>query len=166
MINIETKQLLIFTGINLCYCILGVFKDILRQRGTKIQSSTVSAICYAFYAIVVSQIAHLPLEVSIIGIIISNLVGDFIGRTLVEYIIPRGLVCYRFTIDKKYDKIDDINEFLEKEDLGYKWEAAHSLHNEYLCYQVYTHSKEQDRLVESLLTLNKIENYNRMEGKR
>ena len=163
--NISIIQIGIFTAINLIYCVANVIKDVLRQKGTRRQSALMSAISYSIYIVVVKRVAEVSYSTAIIGTILSNLIGDYLGRVIAENLIPRGIVCYRFTVCKDKTGLDKINEYLENNDLGYKWEEAHSLHNDYLSYQIYTKDKNEDKLIENLLIENKIDKYNRSETK-
>lgn len=163
--NIDIKTILIFTGINLIYVTGSCLKDIARQKLPKKWSATIATLTYMYYVIVLKALVDIPTEWAIIGTGISNFLGDIIGRVISEQIIPRGVICYRFTICKDRKDIETINNYLEENDLGYKWESAHSLHKDYLCYQVYTKNKEQDKAIEALLVLHKIKQYNRTESK-
>lgn len=164
-LQINISQLLTFTGLNLIYVILGVIKDVTRVKGSKKQSSISATITYGFYVFIITKIVSVPLEIAITGTMISNLIGDYLGRSIIEKFLPRGTVCYRFTICKDKEGVNQINSYLEKENLGYKWENAYSLHKEYLSYQIYPNNKQEDKLVESLLILYKIDKYNRTETK-
>ena len=163
--ELNIDKILLFTGMNLIYVLLGVGKDVFRQTAPKKWSATIACVTYSFYVIVVKAIVGVPTEVAIIGTAISNFLGDYFGRMICEWILPRGVVCYRFTINKDRADIDEINNYLETHNFGYKWEGAHSLHNEYLCYQVYTQNKEEDRSIEALMTLHNIDKYNKSESK-
>jgi len=163
--KIELKELLIFTSLNLIYCLLSVFKDILRQRGTRNQSAWMSTFTYATYILVIKRITNSSTEVAIIGTMISNFLGDYLGRWIIEYFIPRQVICYRYTICKDRSDIENIIDFLENNDLGYKYENAHSRHKEYLSFQVYTKDKEEDKLVENMLNEHNIIHYNRGESR-
>lgn len=166
MINVENlNKILIFTGMNLIYVLLGTGKDIFRQKAPKKWSATIACITYSFYVIVVKAIVNVPTEVAIIGTAISNFLGDYFGRMICEWILPRGIVCYRFTLNKNRQDINEINKYLENNNFGYKWEPAYSLHNEYVCYQIYTKNKDDDKQIEALLILHKIDKYNKTESK-
>lgn len=165
MININLKIIITFTLLNLVYVTGGCLKDIARQKLPKKWSAIIATLTYMYYVIVLKTLVDIPTEWAIIGTGISNFLGDLIGRIISEHLIQRGVICYRFTICNDREDINDINKYLEENDLGYKWEAAHSLHKEYLCYQVYTKNKEQDKLIEALLVLHRINTYNRTESK-
>jgi uncharacterized protein YebE (UPF0316 family) len=165
MINIDLKIIITFTLLNLVYVTGGCLKDIARQKLSKKWSAIIATLTYMYYVIVLKTLVDIPTEWAIIGTGISNFLGDIIGRIISEHLIPRGVVCYRFTINKDRADIDEINNYLETHNFGYKWEGAHSLHNEYLCYQVYTQNKEEDRSIEALMTLHNIDKYNKSESK-
>ena len=165
MINIDLKIIITFTLLNLVYVTGGCLKDIARQKLSKKWSAIIATLTYMYYVIVLKTLVDIPTEWAIIGTGISNFLGDIIGRIISEHLIPRGIVCYRFTINKDRTDIDEINNYLESHNFGYKWEGAHSLHNEYLCYQVYTQNKEEDRSIEALMTLHNIDKYNKSESK-
>lgn len=165
MINIDLKIIITFTLLNLVYVTGGCLKDIARQKLSKKWSAIIATLTYMYYVIVLKTLVDIPTEWAIIGTGISNFLGDIIGRIISEHLIPRGVVCYRFTINKDRTDIDEINNYLETHNFGYKWEGAHSLHNEYLCYQVYTQNKEEDRSIEALMTLHNIDKYNKSESK-
>lgn len=165
MINIDLKIIITFTLLNLVYVTGGCLKDIARQKLSKKWSAIIATLTYMYYVIILKTLVDIPTEWAIIGTGISNFLGDIIGRIISEHLIPRGIVCYRFTINKDRTDIDEINNYLETHNFGYKWEGAHSLHNEYLCYQVYTQNKEEDRSIEALMTLHNIDKYNKSESK-
>ena len=165
MININLKIIITFTLLNLVYVTGGCLKDIARQKLPKKWSATIATITYMYYVIVLKALVEIPTEWAIIGTGISNFLGDIIGRIVSEHLIPRGIVCYRFTLNKNRKDIQEINQYLENNNFGYKWEPAYSLHNEYVCYQVYTKNKDDDKRIEALLILHKIDKYNKTESK-
>ena len=165
MININLKTIITFTLLNLIYVAGGCLKDISRQKLSKRWSAIISTLTYMYYIIVLKTIVDIPTDVAIIGTGISNFLGDYIGRIIGEKLIPRGIICYRFTICRDRKDIDEINKYLEDNNFGYKWENAHSLHKEYLSYQIYTQNKKEDKQIESLLILHNIDKYNKSETK-
>lgn len=134
MINKEIQNFIVYFGINLLYIILNCIKDIFRQKGTRTQSMIIATISSTVYVILIKKLVDMDYIIIIIGTILANMLGDRLGRVIGEYLIPRGIVCYRFTICKERDDLNNINTFLEDNNFGYKWENAHSLHKEYLLF--------------------------------
>lgn len=68
-----------FVNVMLC-----TVKTIVTVKGTKHSAAIANAITYGFYAIVVQQLANLPLSVTVTATIITNLIGVYASMWLMD----------------------------------------------------------------------------------
>lgn len=157
---------IVFFLLNLIYVILGCLKDILRQKGTKSQSSNMSALCYGFYIIILKQISGTDMLSCVLGTIISNKVGDYLGRIIADKIKPRPCTSFEITLsDQKEGKklITMFNQYLLKYNMGYFVQDGHKPGRKYSVFKVYTKDTLEDKLVLKFIDTHKIRHWHIVE---
>lgn len=79
------KTILLFTVLQFVNVALNTIKTIIMHKEEKISSSVVNAITYGFYAVIVVMTATaLPLWITVIITIITNLIGVYVSMWLLE----------------------------------------------------------------------------------
>lgn len=79
------KIALFFLSISFIYVVMQTIKTILTVRGSTFSAATSNAITYAFYTLVLKQVADLPLSITIPVTLLSN----FFGVYLANYILAK-----------------------------------------------------------------------------
>ena len=83
--NNQTLFIIVFFGVQLVYVILNTIKTILSVGKGKQLASVMSAICYAFYTIVlILTVSELNIWVKMLIIATTNYIGTFVSMIIVQ----------------------------------------------------------------------------------
>lgn len=155
MTNINWTMFLYFVILNLIYVIMNTISSILCIKGSKGVSSIASAICYGFYTIVLKTIVGCDTFTTVVGTIISNIVGRYLGMWLSPIFIGRPIVSYKFTIFRDEPYIEDLFNRLEELDLGdyisWHYVKCQDTISKWYKFTIYSKDKDGDKFVEALL---------------
>ena len=129
---------------------LNTAKTIIMHKEEKISSSIINAITYGFYAIIVVMTASaLPLWITIIITIITNLIGVYGSMWVLERFKKDSLWEITATIDNDITKTHYLNYHFEQDNI--KYNATALLNNKGVVYHIYSENQEQSVIIKDRL---------------
>lgn len=116
------KTILLFTILQFVNVALNTIKTIIMHKEEKISSSVVNAITYGFYAVIVVMTATaLPLWITVVITIITNLIGVYVSMWLLE----------KF----KKDTMWEIHATVDETKVGYLSDELDALEVDYISFR-------------------------------
>lgn len=129
---------------------LNTAKTIIMHKEEKISSSIINAITYGFYAIIVVMTASaLPLWITIIITIITNLIGVYGSMWVLERFKKDSLWEITATIDNDITKATYLNYHFEQDNI--KYNATALLNDKGVVYHIYSENQEQSVVIKDRL---------------
>lgn len=157
MTNINWSMFLYFVILNLIYVIMNTISNILCIKGSKKVSSIASAVCYGFYTIVLKTIVGCDTFTTVVGTIVSNIVGRYLGMWLSPIFIGRPITSYKLTLDIDSIWYDILCNELEENNIKYHYiECQNRYLRKWLKFSIYPVNKEQDKIIDHFLQISKI----------
>lgn len=112
------KTILLFTILQFVNVALNTIKTIIMHKEEKISSSVVNAITYGFYAVIVVMTATaLPLWITVVITIITNLIGVYVSMWLLEKFKKDTMWEIHATVDEK--KVGYLSDELDALEVDY-----------------------------------------------
>jgi hypothetical protein len=96
--------MILFIALNLVNVVLQTIKSIVTIKNGKIIASITNATCYAFYYIIMKQLADVDMIPLILTVVGTNLIGVYVGKLIVEKFSKPQLSRIELTL-KKADRI-------------------------------------------------------------
>ena len=129
---------------------LNTIKTIVMHKEEKVSSSLINAITYGFYAIIVVMTASaLPLWITIIITIITNLIGVYTSMWVLEKIKKDSLWEITATIKYNVDNAKLICETLRNHDIAFT--MVDTWGNMETVFNIYSKSQQDSIIVKALL---------------
>ena len=129
---------------------LNTAKTIIMHKEEKISSSIINAITYGFYAIIVVMTASaLPLWITIIITIITNLIGVYGSMWLLDKFKKDSLWEITATADRK--NIDEIREYLNVCDIAHNYNLVDNYKNSKVVFRIYSENQKQSEEIKYIL---------------
>lgn len=131
---------------------LNTAKTIIMHKEEKISSSIINAITFGFYAIIVVMTASaLPLWITIIITIITNLIGVYGSMWLLERFKKDSLWEITATTDREH--LDEIREYLNICKIPHNYNLIDNYENTKIVFRIYSENQQQS--VETKFILDK-----------
>lgn len=128
---------------------LNTAKTIIMHKEEKISSSIINAITYGFYAIIVVMTASaLPLWITIIITILTNLIGVYGSMWVLEKFKKDSLWEIRATVKTAFAG-EYIEYYLDEEDISYNCIAL--ANDKGFVYNIYSNSQKDSAYIKSTL---------------
>ena len=143
------KIIILFIILQLVNVILSTIRSVLTVKAGKVVASISSAIYFGFYTIIVIYTAadNMELWVKVLITAITNLIGTYIGKLILDKSKKEQLWDITATVKAKY--IDDIcRELDEKSLLHTKIEMNNP---KYWLIHTYAKGKEESRMIRDIL---------------
>lgn len=146
IINIINVDLIIFFSIQLFTVILSTLKTIWTIDGSRLRASIINAIAYTFGAVITKLITKQSFEVIIIITMLSNLIGVYIAKIIIDKSKKERL----WTISTVILDVDteNIENLLKTRSLQYTLIKAE---NNRMFLTVFSHSKGESILTKEIL---------------
>lgn len=129
---------------------LNTIKTIIMHKEEKISSSIINAITYGFYAIIVVMTASaLPLWITIVITIITNLIGVYGSMWLLEKIKKDSLWEITATVKDDQPKLEYICNRLTKENI--KFNILRTWDNKEMIFHIYSENQRQSIYIKKVL---------------
>ena len=146
-----TAYIILFFVCQLINVALNTAKTIIMHKEEKISSSIINAITFGFYAIIVVMTASaLPLWITIIITIITNLIGVYLSMLILE----------RFKKDKLWEIVATVGcldnekyyliKVLNQENISFNWFATDNNPNEYI-FHIYSKNQKESQYIKKEL---------------
>lgn len=157
IINIINNGTLLFILIQFVNVILSTFKSILTVNGGKISASLINSISYTFGSVITKLITKQSYEVVIVSTFLTNFIGVFIAKWLLEKREPIKLWMFQVTV--KCNKFKEIERNLQKSNI--KYTAMQALNNR-VSISIYSCDKLESDIVKRII---KGEHYTVLENR-
>ena len=129
---------------------LNTAKTIIMHKEEKISSSIINAITYGFYAIIVVMTASaLPLWITIIITIITNLIGVYGSMWLLDRFKKDSLWEITATTDR--NNIDEIREYLNICEIAHNYNLVDNYKNSKVVFRIYSENQKQSEEIKYIL---------------
>ena len=129
---------------------LNTAKTIIMHKEEKISSSVINAITYGFYAIIVVMTASaLPLWITIIITIITNLIGVYGSMWVLERFKKDSLWEITATIEDNQHKLEYVCDCLVKENI--KFNILRTWDNKEMVFHIYSENQNQSAYIKKVL---------------
>ena len=121
---------------------LNTAKTIIMHKEEKISSSIINAITYGFYAIIVVMTASaLPLWITIIITIITNLIGVYGSMWLLDRFKKDSLWEIVATTDRM--NLEEIREYLNVCEIAHNYNLVDNYENSKVVFRIYSENQKQ-----------------------
>lgn len=142
--------IIVFTICQFVNVALNTIKTIVMHKEEKISSSVINAITYGFYAIIVVMTASaLPLWITIIITIITNLIGVYGSMWVLELFKKDSLWEITATTDRK--NIEEIREYLNVCDIAHNYNLVDNYKNSKVVFRIYSENQKQSEEIKYIL---------------
>ena len=129
---------------------LNTIKTIIMHKEEKISSSIINAITYGFYAIIVVMTASaLPLWVTIVITIVTNLIGVYGSMWLLERFKKDSLWEITATVDRK--DLEEIRDYLNVCEIPHNYNLVDNYKNSKVVFRIYSESQKQSEEIKFIL---------------
>lgn len=152
-----SQDIMFFFCIQLLNVILSTIKSILTINGSPKIASIANAIYFTLYAYVIKLIVTEELIVVLIVTFITNLIGVYLGKIILEYFEKDKLWIYTCFFECNENSVIKLAEKLAHLDIECVYTTI--MDNKLYEIKILTDSKEESRLVVNLLKNNKIKYY-------
>ena len=143
-----TQFLLLYLVLQIVYVILNTVTNIAKIKCSKIVASTISAICYGFYVIVVVATAcNQPIWVKVVLTAITNLIGVYIGMWVMEKLRKDRLWQIEITVTDELE-VYNLDVGLRKSKISYNIVKCE---NGDMVFSVYSKSQKESELIKKEL---------------
>lgn len=142
--------IIVFTVCQFINVALNTAKTIIMHKEEKISSSIINAITYGFYAIIVVMTASaLPLWITIIITIVTNLIGVYGSMWLLDRFKKDSLWEITATIEDNQPKLEYVCDYLVKENI--KFNILRTWDNKEMVFHIYSENQNQSIYIKKVL---------------
>lgn len=129
---------------------LNTAKTIIMHKEEKISSSIINAITYGFYAIIVVMTASaLPLWITIIITIITNLIGVYGSMWLLDRFKKDSLWEIVATTDR--ENLEEIRDYLNVCEIAHNYNLVDNYKNSKVVFRIYSENQKQSEEIKYIL---------------
>lgn len=149
MTNIQqylTLDLAIFVTIQMVNVVISTVKSILTVNGSKMTAAVVNSVSYTFANVVTKMLTQQPFEVIIVTTMVTNMVGVYAAKWLMEKTRKERLWTVMATIRSAHK--DDVEEQLQKRGIQYTLVPAE---NDRWFINIFSHSKAESAMIREIL---------------
>lgn len=142
--------IIVFFVCQLINVALNTAKSIIMHKEEKISSTLINAITFGFYAIIVVMTASaLPLWITIVITIITNLIGVYLSMWILEKFKKDSLWEITATVLNDNNDIDYIIEKLEKENISFN--MVKTFNQKEIIFHIYSKNQKESQTIKNLL---------------
>lgn len=142
--------IVVFTVCQFINVALNTAKTIIMHKEEKISSSLINAITFGFYAIIVVMTASaLPLWITIIITIITNLIGVYGSMWLLDRFKKDSLWEITATVDRQH--IEEIREHLNLCEIAHNYNLVDNYKNSKVVFRIYSENQKQSEETKYIL---------------
>lgn len=149
MTNIQqylTLDLAIFVTIQMVNVVISTVKSILTVNGSKMTAAVVNSVSYTFANVVTKMLTQQPFEVIIVTTMVTNMVGVYVAKWLMEKTRKERLWTVMATVRSAHK--DDVEEQLQKRGIQYTLVPAE---NDRWFINIFSHSKAESAMIREIL---------------
>lgn len=142
--------IVVFTICQFINVALNTAKTIIMHKEEKISSSIINAITFGFYAIIVVMTASaLPLWITIIITIITNLIGVYGSMWLLDRFKKDSLWEIVATTDRQ--NLDRVREYLNILKISHNYNLIDNYENSKVVFRIYSENQDQSGKIKFIL---------------
>ena len=141
-----TIDLAIFVTIQMVNVIISTIKSILTVNGSKMTAAVVNSVSYTFANVVTKLLTQQPFEVIIVTTMVTNMVGVYAAKWLMEKTRKERLWTVMATV--RSDHKDDVEEALQRRSIQYTLVRAE---NDRWFVNIFSHSKAESAMIREIL---------------
>lgn len=141
-----TLDLGIFVAIQMLNVIISTVKSILTVNGSKMTAAVVNSVSYTFANVVTKLLTQQPFEVIIVTTIVTNMIGVYAAKWLMEKTRKERLWTVMATL--RSSNKDDVEELLKMRGIQYTLIPAE---NDRWFANIFSHSKAESALIREIL---------------
>ena len=142
--------IVVFTICQFINVALNTAKTIIMHKEEKISSSIINAITFGFYAIIVVMTASaLPLWITIIITVVTNLIGVYGSMWLLERFKKDSLWEIVATTDRK--NLDKVREYLNILKISHNYNLIDNYENSKVVFRIYSENQTQSEEIKFIL---------------
>ena len=144
-------NLLLFIALSLINVVLSTVKSILTIKASNFVASLINAVSYAFNAIVIKQLVGFDTTTTIVVVIITNFVGVWFGKCLLEKCRKDSLWKIEATVDNTQS--GKLSCMLDTQDIPFTVSEVrrNSSNQPYFNFEIYSSSQEESHYIRFLL---------------
>lgn len=144
--QMASPALWIFIVIQLVNVIISTIKSIVTVNGSRMSASAINAISYTFGAVITKLLTQQSFEVAIVVTFITNMVGVWVGKYIMEKREPERLWTVHATVRSKEKTA--LEEMLLKRGIQFVLLPAE---NDRYLYTIFARSKAESSLLKEIL---------------
>ena len=142
--------IVVFTICQFINVALNTAKTIIMHKEEKISSSIINAITFGFYAIIVVMTASaLPLWITIIITIITNLIGVYGSMWLLDRFKKDSLWEIVATTDR--ENLEEIRDYLNVCEIAHNYNLVDNYKNSKVVFRIYSENQKQSEEIKYIL---------------
>ena len=146
-----TAYIILFFVCQLINVALNTAKTIIMHKEEKISSSLINAITFGFYAIIVVMTASaLPLWITIVITVITNLIGVYLSMWILEKCKKDSLWEIVATIGGCSSKTQHLIQVFNQENISFNWFLTDNFSGEYI-FHIYSKNQKESQLIKKEL---------------
>lgn len=144
--QMASPALWVFVAIQLVNVIISTIKSIVTVNGSRMSASVVNAVSYTFGAVITKLLTEQSFEVAIAVTFITNLVGVWLGKYIMDKRKPERLWTVNATVRGKEKQA--LEEKLRQRSIQFVLLPAE---NDRYLYTIFAHSKAESSLLQEIL---------------
>lgn len=144
-------NLLLFFALSLVNVVLSTVKSILTIKASNLTASLINAISYAFNAIVIKQLVGFDTTTTIVVVVVTNFVGVWFGKWLLEVCRKDSLWKIEATVDG--NQSGKLSCMLSLKDIPYTVNEVqrNTSEQKYYNFGIYSTSQDESSYIKFLL---------------
>lgn len=147
LMQMASPALWIFIAIQLVNVILSTIKSIVTVNGSRMSASVINAISYTFGAVITKLLTEQSFEVAIVVTFITNIVGVWLGKYIIDKRQPERLWTVNATVrSKEKQALED-----KLKSRGIQFILLPAENDRYL-YTIFARSKAESSLLQEILS--------------
>lgn len=145
--EIASPALWIFIAIQLVNVVISTIKSIVTVNGSRMSASVINAISYTFGAVITKLLTEQSFEVAIIVTFITNVVGVWLGKYIMDKRKPERLWTVNATVRSKEKQA--LEDKLKSRSIQFILLPAE---NDRYLYTIFARSKAESSLLQEILS--------------
>lgn len=145
-----TNGVLIFFICQLINVILSTMRSIITIKGSVHLSAVFNAISYTFYAGVVKLITNQDMTVVLIVTLLTNLMGVYIARFILDKMTKDKLWVFNATLKTKNCSVEKIVEMLKVAEIKYIYSEI--IIDKLYSFQIFAPTQKESKMIKEILS--------------
>lgn len=147
LMQMASPALWLFIAIQLVNVILSTIKSIVTVNGSRMSASVINAISYTFGAVITKLLTEQSFEVAIVVTFITNIVGVWLGKYIIDKRQPERLWTVNATVRSKEKQA--LEDKLKSRSIQFILLPAE---NDRYLYTIFARSKAESSLLQEILS--------------